>query len=808
MTALGATAPAHSLRLADHRGAGAPGGPPAIPSPAVTPARPRTPLSEDWLPIDEAAELLGVTPGHLRREAPDLHRRGLARKQRTPGKRNESWFIRRAYSRRLHGEDASRFALGVSASALSPVRPADLLAAATREQREAAERRATILTAWRKWRGQPGVVESRDLPDFLADLTRRFGPVSARSIRNWHALAPSEAAADFRTIAASLLDGRTDAHKGGPSAGGVSDEAWAMFEGLYLQLTKPSIKKCWRAVAAAAMREGWNWPGESRVKQLRRERIAPSVESLAREGKTAYQRKFMAPLEQDPEAWAPNQRWDFDHARLDFFVRMQRGGTWVAERPWLTSIVDWRTRALRGWWIDETPNSRTIRLALHAALDRCENADQWGPPEIAWLDNGKDFKSASITGATNAQRRAWRVANAQGKGPKFLGGAFGWEGGETEASGLLLALGIEPHFGQPYRPDSKSRVEKFFDFVHRDFDREQPTWCGSRAEGATTPTPFTRDPKSLAAAKADVMALPTIGEIRKKFEDWQLWYNSRADHAIDDLICPDTGERLSPREYLDRHTPARRVLKDRGALALLLHEWARPLSVSKVGVSLRLDSWRRAVTYGSREPALDIFKGSGRKVRVSYNPLDVSSIRVYDEEWRYIATIEPNERFGAGTSAEAVRRGLAQQRAATRRVNERVNMTALTGTAAELAWREQRRMDVDATNARLAEQRGLAALPADAPSPSLRIVGTPLDGQAERVERAERRKAAGAEGAFIDDAERLSAVDRLALMHGGARTDGDVADAERMDRGAFASFDDETSGAAEAERVSVFDLLS
>ncbi len=667
-----------------------------------------------WVPIAHAAHVMGVGTARLRQRCRnELAGKGLARKCRVSSGQ-ESWHVHPSIDRRL-------------GSGTPDTTPAELLASIPKSQRDAAECRALMLRDFRRWRDLRSTNVRRDFDAFRASMSQRYeSPVPALSrFYSWNEIAPSSD--DFPGCVLALVDTRGGAQSG--QVGGVSAPAWQRFEALYLTPQRWSIAKCHRTLKVEAKHHGWNWPGSARqVQNLVRERITPQRAVMARDGVDAWRHKFLTPLEQDPDAWLAGQCWEGDHSRLDLFVRVFRGGKWVSDRPWLTAWKDRRSRRVMGWVVGMNPNSDAIRGALMRAL-RDETASV---PEYVWIDNGKDFAAAEFGGKTKKQRRRARREDREMN-------TVAW-------AGLFGMLGVDVHFAEAYNHNGKARIERSFGTLHMDHDREYPSWCGSK--------PGDRDRESLDAVLADVMSLPTVDDVRESIDRWIEYYNHRADHSIDALADPETGRKVSPVEFYAAQIPAKRTLPDRGALALLEQRWSRPLKVTKHGVSLRIGG--QTVSFGDVASELDRLRGSDDTVLVTYDPDDTTRVRVYDMAGVFLCVAEQNMRHGGPTydpvSVEARKRALARRRAAQREVKKSIDVAALTDTPASLAADEQRRIEIEETQARLSE------MGADAPPP-IRLVRTAVDGQSDKVDQAERMAmAAGAE--HYDDGEE-SVIDAL-----------------------------------------------
>lgn len=737
----------------------------AVDQPAAPP-----PASREWIALEEAAPVLGVTVGQLRRRcARDLAQRCQAKQDRWGVDGRMSWRIHvsvdpaLARLRTTEGE-----ATGAQAASAGVV-----FAQATERQRADALRRARCVIAWRERLARPGFHTERDFAAFAADCERRFGlrPSRAR-IYGWNDRCPDSG--DFLGCAAALLDRR-----GQSSGSGVSDDAWAFFEQLYLTPQQWSVAKCHRHVAGQATAQRWQWPSLRRVQELVKERIAPSVACYHRDGARAYQAKFAAPMEQDPEKCAAGEIWEADHSRLDFYSRVPDGrGGWKQHRLWLSAWFDVRSRRLMGWHIGESPNSDTARWSLLRAL----RDPRVSVPKYAWLDNGKDFDSRAVSGASKAQRRADDLAPAD-----FLD--------RDHAMGLLPLLRIEPHFAIPYNHNGKARIERFFGTMHEDFCKGFKSYCGDRPDAV--------DPQHRQRILKDVMSLPAIEEVRERFDRWAQWYNHRSEHAIDDLADVD-GRRLSPVEYYEAFLPAMRVF-DRSILDLLEPRWANALKVGKRGIGVQFPGAARAVYFGDLCPELHPLVGTDRRVHVSYDPADTSSVAVYDEQMRFLCRAPENKRYGGvegGPSVEDRREAMRIRREVKRGVASRETLTAAILTDAELADRARREREIAETRSRM---RAAGIDIGDAP---LRPVRTPLDGQADEVEKSRLRMAAGAEHRADDDEVDLSQL-RLVRQERDDDDDDEV-DLSAMEAGEEAEDEDEIEleGDAAADQDDDIDILA
>jgi len=678
-----------------------------------------------WVPIELAARTLGMHPDALsRRCRDDLIRRGMAKKLSpvvSGGGGQTKWHVATYFDPRL--AEVARADIGhcpggaSGTSAQCPVPDAfNLLLSLPKPRRDAAAARVEavrMLRDLRRTASAGGANMGNELPRLLTTIHARLGIETSRSaLFRWDDLAGPDIASahGFAQAQWNLVDRR-----GGNRDQGFDDRAWSMFSALYLRDNKLSARQCWKAVDAESRKQGWTWVSLTHCKRLIDQRLPASTRTLAREGEDAWARAHLPPIVQATDAWAAGECWETDHTRCDFFVRRVSGGQVIADRPWITAFLDRRSRRLMGWTLGWNADSDSIRSALRAAL-----ADpQASVPSVIVLDNGKDFASQEFCGLTKHQRRI--RSSAQCPVPSASD--------SPQWHGLFGLLGIKAQFATPYNHNGKARIERFFGVVHQGFDRTLDSWCGSK--------PGDRDPEAVKAAQSDPLKLPTLDQVREKLAAWFEAYNATGDRNVPDL------DGLSPESFYRSRLPAFRALTDKArVLGLLQDRWSRPLTVNKFGVGITISGQR--ITYGQFEPALNELVGSGKRVHVTYDPADLSSVRVYDERFALICQAPMNARHGGNYSHDPIKKAhfkeaIRRQRQFKRDANRTLDHAAAALPTADLARLISADQEISETKAEL-ESQG-AANP-----PPIRLVRSPLSGdEGPQEQRQELRKAAGAE---------------------------------------------------------------
>ncbi len=648
-------------------------------------AQPDTP---DWsmlVDVREAARLLGVNADHLsRRCRTDLSGRGLAFYLKPPGGGKARWFVHRSYNLKLAPGAAGR-----------SYRAPDL-SCYTERQQQAAWQRAACVDTFNEYRVDRTDNQHDWLPGLIHELGQRFPDlsISTPSLRRWHR--------SYRSPIdiLKLIDNR-----GGNTRGVADPAAWKALRDLYLDDRQPSLRSCWSRVKDLARQQDWTWCSYKSCQRQLNDRIAPDIQTRHRE--PSKWRGSLSPyIAQDKEAWTAGHCWVGDHKQMDLWCLF--GGKLI--RPWLTAWLDWRTRRVTGWVISESPNSSTILAALrHGLMDEANH----GGPSVVWIDNGKDYDCYAFHGQTKQQRL----------------GKMNITVNEPQAAGLFKMLSIEPHFSLAYNPNGKARTERWFRSIE-DFFKSLPTYAGRSTD---------TKPESLVRILNNRRLIPTFEHIRERFAKYVQGYNRRSDHRIDDLV--EDAVRLSPDDAMARWCFSRRVMADPGALDLLMQQWHKPVTVTRNGIMINVAG--RNLSYGHFDPALTPFKALRKKDRallnVSFDPHDLGTIRVFDEQWRFVCETAMNGVGGRHGTDAISRRHVADLNRAKAKYSKSMSFI-----------REHRHQEYLTDSELLAD----AALPDETPPTptadrSMKLIQTPLDGQSKAVQKDRLRKVVGAE--HLDD---------------------------------------------------------
>ena len=215
----------------------------------------------------------------------------------------------------------------------------------------------------------------------LAEAARRAG-VPRRTATRWLAAHQANSLDGLRRLDRADRGGRR-----------LPKEMIELIEGMALRRPPPKAAEVHRAVSGVAAQRGWppvSYPVVRRIiAGLDRGLVA-----LAHGGAQEYRDDFELVMRR--EATHPNDIWQADHTELDVMIL---DGFGQPVRPWLTVILDDRSRAIAGFTMfTGDPSALQTALALRQAIWR-KSDPAWpvcGVPAVLYSDHGGDFTSTHI----------------------------------------------------------------------------------------------------------------------------------------------------------------------------------------------------------------------------------------------------------------------------------------------------------------------------------------------------------------------------------------------------------------------------
>jgi len=616
----------------------------------------------DYLPIDEAAALTGLSVRRWRQIATAQAARGSLAFQAPPrsGTGKPVWWVHRCLDPRLAACSTHDIRADRVRESLLARFPAHHVEAAYRKYR------------WlRRWRGlvvgneptsggsgptsggsgptsggsgptsggsEPtsrGGGSARDLAAQVVTEAKRLEgddcSISVRALQLWHkaynqlgpdgmirgieALVPKYSRAHQSRDGDQSRDPNQSRDREG-AVPGRSSEAIDYFYSIYHSQAKHSAKTCHEATVLEARRQGWSWPESySATLAWLRDYDRRDETCLQRDGIRAYSKRFLPHVEIDWSMIEPGSFYVSDHTECDFWCEFR--GRQI--RPWLTSILDCRSRCVVGWHLGDSPHQDAILAALRMAFK------EWAIPERIRIDQGLDFTSKLLTGVTKKERHRLRKQ----LGPRWRNVLR--DNAEVFWTGVLGELGIEVIYAIPYHAWSKGIVERWYGTFEDQCARTFATYCGNN--------PVAR-PECLRKILPDPANVPSLDEARDRVAEMIELYHHAEHRGLEGgtpLGIWGTATRLHRAE-------------DKQLLALM-----QARGVYRVGANgVRFRVGGTTLGYGAESAPLR--RLVGRDVFITLDPADLSHCQAYTaDRSRYVGRLDSNERIPADASIDEVR---------------------------------------------------------------------------------------------------------------------------------------------------------
>ncbi len=415
---------------------------------------------------------------------------------------------------------------------------------------------------------------------------------------------------------AALADGRG---KHSNHSYKMTREIFDVFEYYYLNENKPSIKQCMRETTLYFEGQNIEMPCYSTFKRSV-DKIPIAVKMYFREKEKVFIDKCAPYIKRMYDDLESNDIWVADNHTFD--VMVERDGKPV--RVYLIAFMDVRSRKMMGWCVTDAPSSDATIYALKKGYEK------FGVPKSIYTDNGREFLFHDLGG--NGFRKKKK------------------EGEALKLPSILDDLGIEFRTALPRNARGKG-IERAFCTVKEHFSKLFESYTGGT---------ILERPDRLKKIVKSKKGLPNIEEFIE-FVDIYIegWYNKQPHEGTGMKgKCPD--------EVFAENMIRQRVLpKEKADLMFMRYAKSNTgmLKVGKNGITLtfygkQLQYWNEA-----------LWKSHfGENVYVRYNPEDLNSIRIYDEQERFLCIAELKEELSYRASKQEVKKQQQQNRNAVKAI--------------------------------------------------------------------------------------------------------------------------------------------
>ena len=493
------------------------------------------------------------------------------------------------------------------------------------EQREIAWWMKTV-DDWQRYRSKyPGSKAEAD--DRFIALCAKTDPEHEFSIdtlyRRW------------KSIKQNDLDGLID--KRGKWKKGKSDiqpEAWDAFLYFYLQEAQHPMMKCYEYMKLL-LREDHpdlvaDLPSYTTFTRRVKSDIPEAVEVLGREGQKAFRDRCAPYIRRTYESMASNEWWIADNHTFDVITQGDNG---QRHRLHLTAFFDARSGIFTGCYVTLNPSSQATLIALRKGILK------YGIPENIYVDNGSEFLTFDIGGRGHRKRK-----------PK--------DGQERfEPPPVFERLGIKMTNALVRNAKAKI-IERRFRDVKDHLSRLFDTYTGGNV---------LEKPERLKGVLKNG-EIPLDSTFTEAVEELLDWYFNQQPYGGE--VVADRGK---PRQQVYNENLYTKRVAGAEDLSLMLMRSARPQKVTRRGVHLNIAGQR--LDYWNDDMLMNLL---GKQVYFRYDPDDLSEVRVYDLEDRYIMTVPVDNTavLTYGASREDVKEAMGKVRRMERLTREALKVSA------------------------------------------------------------------------------------------------------------------------------------
>lgn len=377
----------------------------------------------------------------------------------------------------------------------------------------------------------------------------------------------------------------------------IPAEIWDQFCYLYLSENKPTVSRCYNLTLECA-KEYYpelvtQIPHERSFRRHIKSEIPAAILTYMRDGDKAMKDKCLPYISRMYDKLHANDVWIADNHTFDIQSYDETEGT--IHRLYLTAFLDAKSGVLVGWNVCQSPNSQSTILALRHGIMR------FGMPKAVYFDNGREFLTHDVGGKGHRRRKT--------------------DNEEIEPPTILQRLGIEMHNAIVRNAKAKP-IERTFSTLTLQFARMFEGYCGGT---------IMQRPESLKR-RIKEGKLPCDFEVRELINEW-----------IDgDFNVQEYGGSESRFKGMSRIDVWNQDIKTVGVrkapeseLNLMLMRSTRVQKIKRNGVFVEV--------VGEKLWFMDVettYKHLGEEVYVRYDPANLSTVRIYDKDDRYLWTWE------------------------------------------------------------------------------------------------------------------------------------------------------------------------
>ncbi len=441
-----------------------------------------------------------------------------------------------------------------------------------------------------------------------------------------------------------LIDSRGKAKKGITK---IDDWVWQVFLSFYLDQAKHSIRKCYKYTTLYTQQEKPELvddiPAYCTFTRHVKQDIADSIRVLGRDGEKAFDDRCAPYIKRTYDTMESNDYWIGDNHTIDVIV----GDGEKTFRLYLTAFMDARSGIITSIYLTDAPSSQASIYSLRRGIKK------YGIPKNLYLDNGREFLTFDFGGLGHRKKKSSE--------DKFA------------PPPILERLGINMVNALVRNAKAKVIERRFLDFKNS-ISRLFSTYTGGNV---------VEKPEILKIElKKD--NIPDKQTFIKEIEDMIEYYLNFEPYG--GAIAEERGMRKIDVYQKNLHT---KITATDEQLNLMMMRSTRPQKVTRRGVHLDINGAR--IDYFNNELVMQMLN---KQVYFRYDPDDLSSVRIYDLEDRFIMEVEADNTaiLEYGASKEDVKAAMAKTRSLKKATKEAIKGSIISNidrnTALELVLKE------------------------------------------------------------------------------------------------------------------------
>lgn len=424
--------------------------------------------------------------------------------------------------------------------------------------------------------------------------------LSLRTIQRWDKIRREKGEA-------ALVD-RRGKHGNHPSK--MDKEVFDIFEYYYLDESRKSASLCRTLTELELKKKGIQTEiPEVRTFQRWTGKIPEPVVQYYRFGAKAYKDKCGPYIHRTYDDLHSNDIWVCDNHTFDVIV-------WKDEKPlrvYLTAFLDIRSRKMVGYYVTLTPSADATLYALRRGIE------QYGIPKRILADNGREFLTFDLGG------RGFRKKSKHA---------------ELDPATIMDRLQID--FRTALVRNARAKIiERSFLTIKEEFSKLFQAYTGGNTQ---------ERPERLKYIEKDPDKLTVLEDFEAFLEYYiEGIYNNR----------PHRG--LGMRGMTPNQVFARCLVEQRKAspeeLNIMLLRSTRLQKITRAGV--KLNFYGKDVFFIDEDMTMN---HQNEKVYVRYNPSDLETVRIYDEQDRFLMTAVQDKSISYFASKEEIAEKMKEQR--------------------------------------------------------------------------------------------------------------------------------------------------